>query len=76
MREDLSHRKSRTAYGIDPVDRCNPPICYREHSITLDCGHGRNCAGVAIVSSTLLKASKEKCYNISCKVDNKEQNNE
>ena len=35
-------------YGIDPVDRCNPPICYDEHSITVDCGHGLNGAGVLI----------------------------
>lgn len=36
------------SFGIDPVDRCNPPICYEEHSITVDCGHGRNGAGVMI----------------------------
>lgn len=32
------------SYGIDPVDRCNPPRFLAECSNTLDCGHGR-CAG-------------------------------
>lgn len=58
------------AYGMDPVDRCSPPIAYEEHSITMDCGHGRNCGGVVIISSTLLKPSKEKCYNTNCKKTN------
>ena len=34
------------SYGIDPVDRCNPPILRPECSLTLDCGNGRSCAGV------------------------------
>lgn len=49
MKVDHSDRpKCTKAFGIDPVDRCNPPICYEEHSITVDCGHGRNGAGVLI----------------------------
>lgn len=47
------------AYGIDPVDRCNPPICYEEHSITVDCGHGRNGAGVLIFKKKRKRAIKE-----------------
>ena len=61
----VSHTLKRQAYGIDPCDRCNPPIAYIEHSITLDCGHGRNCGGVAVVSSALLKDLNGKCYNIN-----------
>ena len=55
-------RKVHAAWGIDPVDRCNPPIAYREHSITLDCGHGRCGGGVAIFSAPL-KTSDAVCYN-------------
>ena len=47
------------SYGIDPVDRCAPPICYEEHSITLDCGHGRNGGGVLIYKSSNHKQEKE-----------------
>lgn len=47
------------SYGVDPVDRCNPPICYEEHSITIDCGNGRNGGGVLICKSSTNKQGKE-----------------
>ena len=64
-----SKEKEMIVYGIDPVDRCNPPIAYKEHSITLDCGHGRCCGGVAIISSDLLKPTNDKCYNTNRKAN-------
>lgn len=48
------------SYGIDPVDRCAPPICYEEHSITLDCGHGRNGGGVLIYKKLTSNNKQEK----------------
>ena len=47
------------SYGIDPVDRCNPPILRPECSLTLDCGNGRSCAGVLQV---LPKRTRREIY--------------
>ena len=57
-------RKRVVAFGIDPCDRCNPPVAYREFAITMDCGHGRNCGGVAVLSAPLTTDGRF-CYNIS-----------
>lgn len=55
----MSRLRYKRAWGVDPCDRCNPPICFWEHSITLDCGHGRNCGGVAVFFSAPPKIDVE-----------------
>lgn len=63
MKRTLPLRRKTVAFGIDPCDRCNPPIAYREFAITMDCGHGRNCGGVAVLSAPLT-SDRDFCYNV------------